>query len=1824
MLLAADALQVGAVYFEEDIGSDLHGDLLQISFAGGAANTQLTRVIINGDRDDNGFSLGDVFFDTTSAGYGADGHFEIEVISRAGIDNVRWSVIDGTSLLVFDFEGFDAGETFAFSIDVDELQEYDPNEPDIHRANEGIDPITSGVEFQGSHLTAHFSAPHYFDITADGEFRNRYDDALTASGLSLPEDNFNGKRDRSAGAFGTAQQLPLPISISGTVYVDIDLDRLQDSNEQGLANVSLELWVLSDGIYRSTGFSTTTDSLGNYRFGTDLELLPGTYQIRESQPAGYFSVAAIPGTVAGTPSGEAAAGNPDILTSVSIPLGNQHAIDYDFAEALPAAISGYVYHDRDNDGRRDAGEEGIGGSQITVIPISTVAAQSTIVVTTDANGHYQVTGLAPGTYRVVQSVQPVGYFDGLDAAGTVDGTTIGSAVNPGDAINSILLNGGKQGIEYNFGELAPVSIQGRVHLSTADGDCFSTSVTHEPVAGAVVRLLDDSGNVVAQTVSDANGEYWFRDLHPGRYSVEEVTPAGLIDGGAKAGTVAGRPVGVVRAGGVLASIELGSGQVAIDYDFCEHRPASLAGKVYHDRDDDGIAEANEPGIAGVRVVLLNAAGEVVAEQVTSNNGNYRFENLRAGTYVVEERHPSEWVDGKDAAGRIGGVVVGQALNPGDRIRDILLRWGDNGVDYNFGEILTASIQGRVQLSTSDGDCFGESGQHAPVVGAIVRLLNDQGVVIAETTTDANGEYSFEGLRPGTYTVVEQTPADYFDGGARAGTINGQPRGVVADSGTIRDIALLSGHSAVNYDFCEHAPANLAGNVFHDRDDDGRRETGEEGIANVLVILRDEAGNIVDQQFTDNAGRYRFTRLRAGNYSIVEQQPDGWIDGKDRAGRVDGSPVGQATNPGDLIRNVALGWGTSGVDYDFGEIREASISGTVHLSRSEEDCFSEAANKGPIVGAVVELYDSNGQRIATTTTDTNGNYQFVGLRPGTYSVVEITPVGLFDGDAHAGTVGGERRGVVDADGSIRSILLSSGQQGVDYDFCEFEPATIAGHVYHDADENGQRGLNEQPIPNVEVLLRNATGTIVARTTTDATGAYRFTNLRAGTYTITESQPNGWLDGADRAGEINGATVGAADTTGDAIRGIRLEFGDNGVNYDFGELLPGSISGLVHSEIDLINCRFEPQLGELALSNVTVDLYEVIESTGGGRTERLVATTRTDVNGRYRFDGLRAGNYLVREHQPVEYFDGKVSAGSAGGNTSVANEISQLIIHSGDSLVDYNFCEATPVTLSGYVFLDGPPVLLQPNATLPERIADVRDGQRSNDDIPLAGIVLQLRQGINGTPLVAGVDALPGHYSDGTFTVVTDASGYYEFTGLRHGTYAVFQTHPDEFIDGVDTPGSEQGYVFNPGEPVNQVVLRQLETDPRNDAIVQVTLPPGRRSIENNFSEVRVERVTVLVPLDPPPTKPPLPPLEPPVFPDILSPAVPRRPYRRDDLAPLSTAAPGNTWHLSVIDAGKPRGEGIVLRNGTSVWLAAMQLPPGNLERFNRGSWTFETDRIGAAAKHGNLFTLGVVGAIPVAGDFNGDGHDEIGVYYQGHWFIDVNGNGIWDAEDLWAKLGGAFDLPVTGDWDGDGKDDIGIYGRSWHGDPRAIAVEPGLPDNDNPPSGQRKNFPPAENEAPPRRRIMQLTAQGDMRADVIDHVFHYGVEGDRPVVGDWNGDGIQSIGVFRDGQWRLDMDADGRWSEADKYLKYGQPGDIPVVGDFNGDGVDELGLFRNGRFYLDTNGNGEVDAGDRQFSLGAPGDHPAVGDWNGDGIEEVTVYRSATEPIREAGTMKKAG
>lgn len=207
---------------------------------------------------------------------------------------------------------------------------------------------------------------------------------------------------------------------------------------------------------------------------------------------------------------------------------------------------------------------------------------------------------------------------------------------------------------------------------------------------------------------------------------------------------------------------------------------------------------------------------------------------------------------------------------------------------------------------------------------------------------------------------------------------------------------------------------------------------------------------------------------------------------------------------------------------------------------------------------------------------------------------------------------------------------------------------------------------------------------------------------------------------------------------------------------------------------------------------------------------------------------------------------------------------------------------------------------------------------------------------------------------------------------------------------------------------------------------------------------------------------------------------------------------------------------------------------------------------------------------LVGDWNGDGHDELGFYRPSTrvFHLDLDGSGGWsDTEPKSRPFGAAGDRPVIGDWDGDGADEIGAYSPSQ----RTFTLD--LDGSRGPSAGDLTTAP-------------FLSAPG------------------LPVAGDWDGDGADEIGVYRPetGRFYLDRNGDRAWQgrSGDRTTAtFGLPGDLPAVGDWNGDARDEIGVYdpTERRFYLDLDGTGAWGEGDAQSeSFGAKGDAPISGRW----------------------------
>lgn len=280
------------------------------------------------------------------------------------------------------------------------------------------------------------------------------------------------------------------------------------------------------------------------------------------------------------------------------------------------------------------------------------------------------------------------------------------------------------------------------------------------------------------------------------------------------------------------------------------------------------------------------------------------------------------------------------------------------------------------------------------------------------------------------------------------------------------------------------------------------------------------------------------------------------------------------------------------------------------------------------------------------------------------------------------------------------------------------------------------------------------------------------------------------------------------------------------------------------------------------------------------------------------------------------------------------------------------------------------------------------------------------------------------------------------------------------------------------------------------------------------------------------------------------------------------------------------------------------------------------------------------AIPKA-DWDGDGISDVGVFRNGSWFV-INSSGLNGAGGFAGQTrttyGQAGDIPVTGDYDGDGRSDQAVWRPSngvwyvknssgitgWSGNAGQTVVQYGA-SGDIPMSGDYDGDgiadPAVFRPSSATWFILNSSHSTGVGGVTGETRRQFGATGDIPVSGDFDGDGLTDIAVFRPSNhtWYI-LNSSGTTGvggfTGQTRLAYGASGDVPLSGDYDGDGMTDIAVFRpsNGTWYIvnssGATGSGGV-GGQTRVQWGQSGDVPVSGDFDGDGWADFAVFRQGT-------------
>ncbi|MEL7531849.1 MAG: SdrD B-like domain-containing protein, partial [Bacteroidota bacterium] len=570
--------------------------------------------------------------------------------------------------------------------------------------------------------------------------------------------------------------------IGDEVYYDWDADGVRDPNEEGISNVIVSLYRdanengLKD-IYDIFLSSTTTDQDGIYIF----DFLPeGSYLVGIDESDANF-----PNSMqTADPDEEGPCTTCDSWGAAWIDgfFPNEDA-DFGYRPLGSATVGDFVWFDKNGDAVQDGLiEEGLAYIGVTLyVDLNRDGVYDTVRTTqTNFIGNYTFEDLPDGDFEIVVDslddalpTDPVGNPYSLTTASRYLFSITNGVITEINGQSCTVCN-----LDLDFGFTSLSLIGDRVFW---DANANGTQDLNESgVAGVTVYLCDgdvncNSGNAISTTTTSdgtdgkAIGYYQFAGLPEGVYTVAVETSTGPLASAVQTADP--------NSDGLACN---DPDRVALGYPNCDNKysrvlipgtfytgadfgyqPSGVVGdKVWFDQNGDGVQDADEQGIAGLTVYLCNgagpcSAGAAIDSATTDYDGIYSFYEVVDGTYSLNVVPPAGFSpsSGPESVGSsdVDIVISGGAISSlaGSACSNCEL-----AVDFGYEIVGSFSLSGTVCLDdgSEDGLCTGIAGEEAQD-DLIIYLYNDEGLLIANTTTDANGDYSFSNLIADDYQLV---------------------------------------------------------------------------------------------------------------------------------------------------------------------------------------------------------------------------------------------------------------------------------------------------------------------------------------------------------------------------------------------------------------------------------------------------------------------------------------------------------------------------------------------------------------------------------------------------------------------------------------------------------------------------------------------------------------------------------------------------------------------------------------------------------------------------------------------------------------------------------------------------------------------------------------------------------------------------------------------------------------------------------------------------------------------------------------------------------------
>ncbi len=520
-------------------------------------------------------------------------------------------------------------------------------------------------------------------------------------------------------------------------------------------------------------------------------------------------------------------------------------------------------------------------------------------------------------------------------------------------------------------------------------------------------------------------------------------------------------------------------------------PGQICSLVWFDQNANAVRDG-EPLLNNALVTVKDVNGAVIGTRLTNGTEPYCLPNLPPGSYTITENNPNGYTSTTPDV-----VVV--TVTPG----------GTQNVQ--FGDTLpptptptTTSIPpGQIcALAWFDQNANAVRDGEPLLINALLTVKDSNGAVMGTRLTNGTEPSCLPSLPPGTYTITENNPTGY--------------------NSTTPDVVVVSvtPGGTQNVQFGDTLPATptntpippgqICALAWFDQNANAVRD-GEPLLINALLTVKDSNGAIMGTRLTNGTEPFCLPNLPPGNYTITENNPNGYT----------------STTPDVVVVSVTSG-GTQNIQ--FGDTLPATPTNTpippgqvCVLAWFDQNGNANRDGEPLLINALLTIKDANGVTLGTRLTNGSEPYCLPNLPPGTYTVTENNPNGYTSTTPDVVVV----------------TLTPGGSQTVQFGdtlpptptSTPIPPGQICVLAY--LDQNGNATRDGEPLlVNALLTIRDPNGAVIGTRTTNGTEPYCLPNLPPGNYTVTETDPPGYISTTPNLFTIT-VTPGGSTTT---------EFGD----------------------------------------------------------------------------------------------------------------------------------------------------------------------------------------------------------------------------------------------------------------------------------------------------------------------------------------------------------------------------------------------------------------------------------------------------------------------------------------------------------------------------------------------------------------------------------------------------------------------------------------------------------------------------------------------------------